>query len=83
MLAMTLVIGAYGLLAIVGAIGAWRQSPRAWTLVVVIDLVGLVIITWTRSLADALDGVLLTGIVIWGLAVLLVLAPPTRAALRR
>jgi hypothetical protein len=70
----------YGALAVIGAIAMWRRSTPGWWLALAVDLVGLAFFGWVVSL-DGPDSVN-AGFVIWGLAVVLLVLPPTRAALR-
>jgi hypothetical protein len=70
----------YGALAVIGAIATWRRSARGWWLALAVDLVGIASLVWVVSL-DGPDSVN-AGFVIWGLAVVLLVLPPTRAALR-
>jgi hypothetical protein len=70
----------YGVLAIVGAFSTWRRSARGWWLALAVDLVGIAFLAWQVSI-DGPDWVS-TGLVIWGVAVVLLVLARTRAALR-
>lgn len=69
----------YGALALIGANAAWRRAARGWWLALAVDLVGIAFFLWAVSM-DGPDSVN-AGFVIWGLAVVLLALPPTRAAL--
>ena len=73
----------YGALEVVAAIGIWRRAVWGWTMALVVDLAGLVVLGWTLAIAGIGDPVLLSGIAIWSIAVALLVVRPTRAALRR
>jgi hypothetical protein len=70
----------YGALGLIGANATWRGSAWGWWLVLAVDLGGIVILGWA-VLAGGPD-YFKAGIVILGLAVLLLVLPPTRAARR-
>jgi hypothetical protein len=73
--------GGYGFLVTAGAVGVWRRSWPGWWLAVAALGLGFVTLVVLAVIAS-LDGVLLGGVAIWGLAIALVVAPSTRAALR-
>jgi hypothetical protein len=73
----------YGVLALLGGIGVWRGSRAGWWLTVIVDVVGLGILGWTVVITSFSDAVLLGGFGLWIAALALLLAPGTRAALRR
>jgi hypothetical protein len=79
---LILSIPAYGALATAGGIGLWRRSRLGWRVALVADLIGLGVLLWALTLSEG-DAVIVGGLVIWGLAVALLVAPPTRAALNR
>ena len=70
----------YGLAATLGGIGTWRHSWVGWTLAVTVDGLGLGVLIWLVTLARP-DGVLLFGVAVWTLALVLLVAPPTRRVL--
>ncbi|MFL5724937.1 MAG: hypothetical protein ACJ77F_01220 [Chloroflexota bacterium] len=80
---VTIVLGipVYGLLAAAGGIGVWMRSRAGWGLAVAVDVVGLGVLLWAVSIAG-LDGVLLFGVAVWGVALALLVTSPTRGALR-
>ena len=70
----------YGVLAIVGAFSTWRRSALGWWLALAVDIVGIAFLAWQVSI-DGPDWVR-TGLVIWGVAVVLLVLARTRAAPR-
>jgi hypothetical protein len=74
-------IGGYGFLVTVGAVGVWRRSWPGWWLAVATLGLGLVTLAALTVIAS-MDEVLFAGVVIWGVAIGLLVASPTRAALR-
>jgi hypothetical protein len=73
----------YGLATVVGAIGIWRGTRAGWWLTVIVDLVGLAVLAWTVAITAFSDELLLGGVALWLVAIGLLLAPGTRAAVRR
>lgn len=80
-LRMGLGIGGYGFLVTAGAVGVWRRSWPGWWLAVAALGLGLVTLAALMVIAS-MDEVLFAGVLIWGLAIGLLVAPPTRTALR-
>ena len=80
-LRMGLGLGGYGLLVVIGAVGVWLRSRSGWWLAIAALGVGFVTLAVLTVIAS-MDGVLLGGVLIWGLAIALLAARPTRAALR-
>ena len=73
----------YGALEVVGAVGVWRRSRRGWWVALCVDLVGLAILGWAFWIAGGSDGILIGGVVLWLIAIATLVAPSTRAGLRR
>jgi len=71
----------YGALAVVGAVGTWGRSRRGWWLCLGINGLGIAALAPWASSFDRTVGAVVS-IVILGLAVLLLVAPRTRSALR-
>ena len=74
-------IAGYGFLVTAGAVGVWQRSWRGWWLVVAALGLGLVTLA-VLTVVASMDEVLFAGVLIWGLAIGLLVASPTRAALR-
>ena len=72
----------YSAVALCAAILLWRGSRLGWWLALAVDGAGLVVLGWVLAITGLGDVVLLIGIVIWVVAIAMVVAPPTRAALR-
>jgi hypothetical protein len=72
----------YAVATVLGAIGIWRGSRAGWWLTLVVDLVGLAILAWTVAITEFSDELLLGGFALWLVAIGLLLAPGTRAAVR-
>lgn len=73
----------YGALEVVGALGVWRRARPGWWVALVVDLVGLAILVWVLGIAGGSDGIIIGGVVLWLIAIGTLVAPSTRAALRR
>jgi hypothetical protein len=78
-------IAGYGVLATVASIGLLGRRRAFWWLAVATIGAGLVLLVGLIGLIGlaSIDPVFATGIVIWGIALACLLAPATRAALRR
>lgn len=74
-------IGGYGFLVTTGAVGVWQRSWPGWWLAVVTLGLGLVTLA-VLAVVASMDRVLLFGVFVWGLAIALLVAPATRAAIR-
>ena len=74
-------IGGYGVLVTAGGVGVWQRSWPGWWLAVAALGVGLVTLA-VLTVVASMDRVLFAGVLIWGLAIGLLVASPTRAALR-
>jgi hypothetical protein len=81
--AIALGVLGYGVLEVVGAVGMWRGRRPGWWLALIVDGMGLAILGWAAWIAGGSDGLLLGGAVLWLIAIGLLVAPSTRAALPR
>jgi len=72
----------YGAVALIAAILLWRVSRIGWWLALGTDGAGLVLLGWVLALSGLGDVVLLIGVVIWVFAIAMLVAPPTRSAIR-
>jgi hypothetical protein len=70
----------YGALVLIGANAIWRRLARGWWLVLAADVIGIAILAWAISIGG--PDYFKAGVVILGLALVLLVLPPTRAALR-
>ena len=75
-------IAGYGLLATISGIGLLGRRRRFWWLAVATIGAGLAFQIWLVAISG-LDPVFATGIVVWGVTLSCLIAPATRAALRR
>jgi hypothetical protein len=75
-------IAIYGAVALIAAILLWRGSGIGWWLALASDGAGLVVLGWTLAISGLGDVVLLIGVAIWVVAIAMLIAPTTRAALR-
>ncbi len=76
-------IAAYGLIAFLGAVGAWQGSVAAWWAAVVTVGAGLVLLTLLTTQGAELDQVFLGGAILWAADLLALLSRGTRSSLRR
>ena len=75
-------IAGYGLLATISGSGLLGRRRRFWWLAVATIGAGLAFQIWLVAISS-LDPVFATGIVVWGVTLSCLIAPATRAALRR
>ena len=77
------VFSLYSAPALLAGVGLLLGRRWGWWLGLADLLVGLAILGYTLTLVDGLDPILMFGLVLWLITVGLLLAPATRAALRR
>ena len=77
-------IAAYGLGCVIAGIGTFLLNRWAWLLALGTIMVGLAVLLWMEIIliGAAPDSVSVVGLVIWSLALVLLLAPATRNAVR-
>lgn len=80
-LAMGSIIAGYGFITVLAGVGLILFRRWAWRIGLVTMLVGLVALAGATAGVGALDPILLLGVAFWGLAVVCLLMPSTRAAL--
>ena len=73
-------IAGYGFAAVVAAAGLVLLRRWGWRLGVMTVVAGLTVLVWAMVAAGALDGLLLFGILFWGVTLVMLLADPTRRA---
>jgi uncharacterized membrane protein (DUF2068 family) len=77
-------IVAYGIACVVSGIGLFLLRRWAWWLGTVAIVVGLVVLVWMQLIVvgAAPDAVTAVGLIVWGVTLVLLLAPATRRAAR-
>jgi hypothetical protein len=77
-------IAAYGLACVAAGIGTFQLRRWGWLLALGAIAVGLGVLLWIQILliGSTPDSVSLVGFVVWGLTLVLLVAPSTRAAIR-
>jgi hypothetical protein len=76
-------IAGYGAIAALAAVGIWRGSRRAWWAAVGTIVAGIVVLAAASRLVGAIDEVFAGGVLLWSTVLVALLAPGTRARLRR
>ena len=77
-------IAAYGLACVAAGIGTFQLRRWGWLMALASIVVGLGVLLWIQVLliGSAPDSVSLVGFVVWGLTLVLLVVPSTRAAIR-
>jgi len=78
-------IAAYGLACVAAGIGTFQMRRWGWLLALGSIAVGLGVLLWIQILliGSAPDSVSVVGFLVWGLTLVLLVLPSTRAAIRR
>ena len=77
-------IAAYGFACVAAAIGIFQLRRWGWWLALGSIVIGLAILLWIQIIliGSAPDSVSALGLIVWGLTLVLLLAPSTRNAIR-
>lgn len=82
-LAVGLIMAAYALAAAIAGFAVMARRRAGWWLGVATIALGLGLLGLSLALVQTLDPILTGGVVIWGVALVLLLAPATRRSLGR
>jgi hypothetical protein len=75
-------VGGYGLAAVVSGVALALLRRWGWWLALVIIGIGIAVLAGIQAaeIGSGVDSVILTGFVVWGVTLALLVAPPTRHA---
>jgi hypothetical protein len=81
-IAVGLIMGAYALAAVIAGFALMARRRAAWWLGVATIALGLGLLALSLVVIQTLEPVLMGGVVIWGVALVLLLAPATRRSVK-